>query len=58
MIYVIKLDTVLRWLMQQHHIDPEEALKVHEDVKATRSIGIHWGTFNMSAEVMHSAALN
>lgn len=39
-----------RWFMQHHHIDPEEALKVHEDVKATRSIGIHWGTFNLSSE--------
>jgi N-acyl-phosphatidylethanolamine-hydrolysing phospholipase D len=39
-----------RWFMQCQHVDPEEAFKIHEEVKAFNSIGIHWGTFNMSSE--------
>jgi len=37
--------------MQCQHVDPEEAFKIHEDVDAYNSIGIHWGTFKLSHEV-------
>ena len=33
------------------HIDPEEAVKVHIDVKARKSLAIHWGTFALAVEV-------
>lgn len=39
-----------RWFMQYMHIGPEEALKIHKDIKAKKSLGIHWGTFNLSTE--------
>ena len=39
-----------RWFMKKHHINPEEAIKIHEDVQANKSIGMHWGTFQLSAE--------
>ncbi|GFR89131.1 N-acyl-phosphatidylethanolamine-hydrolyzing phospholipase D [Elysia marginata] len=33
------------------HLDPEDAIKVHKDVRSQTSIGIHWGTFhNISKE--------
>ena len=38
--------------MQCQHINPEEALAIHNDVRAIKSIGIHWGTFNLSQEVI------
>jgi N-acyl-phosphatidylethanolamine-hydrolysing phospholipase D len=41
-----------RWFMAQQHIDPEEAVVVHQDIRAKRSIGMHWGTFQLSAEPM------
>lgn len=34
-----------RWFMHNQHVNPEEAIMVHKDVRAKRSLGIHWGTF-------------
>ncbi|WP_372883221.1 MBL fold metallo-hydrolase [Psychromonas sp.] len=39
-----------RWFMQDMHVNPEEALQIHHDIKATLSLGIHWGTFPLTAE--------
>ena len=35
-----------RELMKSAHVSPEEALQIHIDIGAKRSIGIHWGTFS------------
>ena len=39
-----------RWFMAGEHIDPEEAVKVFQDIGAKKAIGIHWGTFELSDE--------
>ncbi|KAI7877456.1 Metallo-hydrolase/oxidoreductase [Lichtheimia hyalospora FSU 10163] len=39
-----------RWFMSTIHCSPEDAVRVHEDVKSKRSIGIHWGTFVLTDE--------
>lgn len=39
-----------RWFMGPMHINPEEAVKMHLDVGAKKSIGMHWGTFQLTAE--------
>jgi N-acyl-phosphatidylethanolamine-hydrolysing phospholipase D len=39
-----------RWFMQAQHVDPAEAVQVHFDLGAKRSIGVHWGTFELSDE--------
>lgn len=39
-----------RWFMKYYHVNPEEAVKMHQDVKAQKSIGMHWGTFPLTAE--------
>jgi L-ascorbate metabolism protein UlaG (beta-lactamase superfamily) len=47
-----------RWFMQIMHLDPAEALRVHQDVNARRSIAIHWGTFeNLTDESLYEPPL-
>lgn len=39
-----------RWFMKAQHVDPAEAIRLHRDIGARQSIGMHWGTFELSAE--------
>jgi len=39
-----------RDFMQAVHVDPAEAVKIHQDIRARRSIGVHWGAFELAAE--------
>jgi N-acyl-phosphatidylethanolamine-hydrolysing phospholipase D len=48
-----------RWFMQVVHMDPEEAVQAYQELCATHSdapaplmLGIHWGTFRLTAEAM------
>ncbi|XP_069764740.1 N-acyl-phosphatidylethanolamine-hydrolyzing phospholipase D isoform X2 [Narcine bancroftii] len=39
-----------RWFMKYNHVNPEEAVRIHIDVQAKKSVGIHWGTFALANE--------
>ena len=39
-----------RWFMKTHHMNPEEALQVHIDIRSKKSVAIHWGTFILTDE--------
>jgi N-acyl-phosphatidylethanolamine-hydrolysing phospholipase D len=39
-----------RWFMKPVHVDPPEAVRIHQDTNSRQSIASHWGTFKMSDE--------
>ncbi len=39
-----------RWFMKEQHVNPQEAVQIHKDLRAKRSVGIHWGVFNLTDE--------
>jgi L-ascorbate metabolism protein UlaG (beta-lactamase superfamily) len=39
-----------RWIMRGVHMNPEEAVQAHLLVGAHKSLGVHWGTFQLTDE--------
>jgi L-ascorbate metabolism protein UlaG (beta-lactamase superfamily) len=39
-----------RSFMAQVHMDPQGAVRAHQDLGATRSLGMHWGTWQLTDE--------
>ncbi len=39
-----------RWYLQDHHMNPEDAVVAHRELGAKKSIGMHFNTFKTSAE--------
>ena len=34
-----------RWFMSYHHVKPSESIQISQDLGASKSVGMHWGTF-------------
>jgi L-ascorbate metabolism protein UlaG (beta-lactamase superfamily) len=41
-----------RWFMQDVHMNPAEAVQAHVDLAAASSIGMHFGTFQLTTEAI------
>lgn len=39
-----------RWFMSDNHMNPDEAVKVMQALRAEQAIGHHWGTFQLTDE--------
>ena len=39
-----------RWFLKHNHMNPEEAVQVHKDIRSKQTVAIHWGTFPLSDE--------
>ena len=39
-----------RWFMKDMHINPEEAVEIHQEIASRYSIGVQWGTFQLTSE--------
>lgn len=39
-----------RWFMADQHMDPAQALQAHQDLGAQYSLGMHFGTFELTSE--------
>lgn len=41
-----------RWFMQPVHVDPAQAVQIHQDIRSKLSLACHWGTFRLTDEPM------
>jgi L-ascorbate metabolism protein UlaG (beta-lactamase superfamily) len=41
-----------RWFMRQQHVNPAEAVQAHLNLRPRRSIGMHFGTFQLTDEAI------
>lgn len=47
-----------RWFMKDNHLNPEESVKAHIDLQSKNTIGIHFGTFQLSEESINQPLID
>lgn len=47
-----------RWFMKDMHVNPSEALQFHQILNSKYSLGIHWGTFQLTDEFWNQPVLD
>jgi L-ascorbate metabolism protein UlaG (beta-lactamase superfamily) len=46
-----------RWFMRPQHMDPADAMRAHVDLRPRRSLGMHFGTFQLTDEAIDAPLL-
>lgn len=46
-----------RWFMKPYHVNPDEAVKIHMDIRSKYSVAMHWGTFILTDEPLDEPPL-
>ena len=47
-----------RWFMREQHMNPEDAVQVHQTLGSGRSVGIHFGTFQLTDEAIDQPSID
>lgn len=45
-------------IMETSHVNPEEAVLIHKDLKSSKSVAVHWGTFPLGFEPWYQPKLD
>jgi N-acyl-phosphatidylethanolamine-hydrolysing phospholipase D len=45
---------VTRWAFSMFHVNPEDAVEIHMEVKSRKSVGMHYGTWILTCEEVSS----
>jgi N-acyl-phosphatidylethanolamine-hydrolysing phospholipase D len=43
-----------RWFMSNQHVNEDEAVRIHLDLKSRLSMGVHWGSFRLCDDPIHA----
>jgi L-ascorbate metabolism protein UlaG (beta-lactamase superfamily) len=43
--------------MRAYHVNPEESVRIHQDIHSLYSVGMHWGTFMLTDEPLDEPPL-
>jgi len=43
-----------RWFMKGQHVNEDEAVRIHLDVRSRFSVGVHWGSFRLCDDPVHA----
>jgi N-acyl-phosphatidylethanolamine-hydrolysing phospholipase D len=46
-----------RWFMKSYHVNPDEAVQMHNDIRSKYSVAMHWGTFALTDEPLDEPPL-